>query len=160
MTNEPVIRILNEQSDAELLREAWAWAETMPDWFKEVQAEHKETLNDFLDAAKDELIIGVFTECGLSAVIRFVPQMAGLYELHLMAKRGTDFEVLLNACQSIKFYVFDHGFRHLGGWAAEKNRPVVRLYRQLGFSQSADFKMQGTIHGKTAKWLFFEAKKG
>lgn len=151
------IRILDENKDESLLDTAWKWEREAPEWFKEVQSAHKETFIEFLTSAKTELLAGIFIDNNLSAVIRFVPQ-DGMHELHLMAKRGTDFNLLLEACKSIKEYVFERGVEILGGWVARVNRPVIKLYRLLGFAH-LDNRTEGTVRGKPAEWWYFEARK-
>lgn len=153
------IRILDERRDEGLLREAWAWASDAPEWFREVQSAHKESLGEFLKTAHEELIVGIFENEKVVAVVRFVPQMfgeTGLHELHLMAKRKTDFNSLFQACASIKQFVAERGLIKLGGWIAKKNRPIVKLYEMLGFKHHGDMRTEGTIHGKPAIWLFYE----
>lgn len=150
------IRILDETKDRSILETAWNWSQGAPNWFKNALAVHKETLKDFLHESANELIIGIFIDNEPQSVVRFVPMANGLYELHLMAKRKTDFNILLQACESIKQYVFDNGIKRLGGWIPARNRHIVRLYKLLGFNQRGQIVREGTFHGRDIVWVYFE----
>lgn len=153
------IRILHERSDRKLLRDAWRWINDFPEWFRDSFNIHKESLSQFLLDSKNELLIGIFIDNQISSVIRFVPMHNNLYELHLMTKRGMDFEVLFRACLSIKAYVFDHGMTRIGGWIPTKNRHIIKLYKMLGFYQRGEIKKQGMIKKTVGVWCYFESNK-
>ncbi len=153
----PTIRILDETKDVEELKTAWSWFEETPAWFKESLASSKETLADFLRSAENELLIGIF-EKQITAVLRIVPQN-GVYELHLMAKRRTDWGILVQAFASVRDFLSERGIDKFGGWIPKKNRAIIRLYRSLGFQYNGIRCFQGKTHGKIIEWYYFSLTK-
>jgi hypothetical protein len=152
------IRILNEQKDIELLREAWAWRDSAPQWFKSLNTEN-ETWDEFIANAHEELLIGIFDE-SLLAVIRLVQHRLGLFELHLMTRRKADWNILLQAGLSAKQYLFDKKVAQtFFGWIPRRNKGIVRLYRALGFVHNGERCYKGQTHGRPIEWLLFQSNR-
>jgi hypothetical protein len=147
------IRIVNE-SETELLTTAFHWADEMPDWYKEFQAIHLESLESFI-GSENQLFIGVFQD-DLVALTRFILCPKGFYDIHLYVKRRTDPEMLFTACESIMYYLLDQGIKGLSGWIPVKHKGIVNLYRNLGFIHNGIRCFEGKVKGKIVEWLYFE----
>lgn len=152
-SERPKIRIINE-SEIDLLTEAWNWADEMPEWFKEFRAVHPETFESLI-GTENQLLIGVFFP-DLCALARFILCPNGTYDIHLYVKRKTDPEMLFNACQSIMYYLFDQGIKGLSGWIPKRHTGIVNLYKNLGFTNNGIRCFEGKVKGKLIEWLYFE----
>jgi hypothetical protein len=146
---------MDAERDAEDLRIAWGWMDSSPRWFRESLATWKETLDEFIEDAEREMIYGIYLEGEITAVIRFIPDKNQMFDLHLYAKRKTPFDVLLQGCRSIKAYLFDKGVKGLYGWINTRHRGVIRLYRELGFTDNGARETKGEAHGRPLEWMNF-----
>jgi hypothetical protein len=152
----PEIRLVE---DEELLKEAFGWQDNAPDWFKQSQATEDETLDDFLETAKDKLFYGIFDN-EFTALIRLNPFSQKVFSIDLFAKRKTDWSVLAEAALSLKHYLYDNDVCHgFFGWIPDKNRGIVRLYKFLGFSHNGIVCYKGQYHGKVVRWLLMASKR-
>ncbi len=138
--------------DESLLAEAYHWQDTMPQWFRDSQNAWKETEEEYLEASKSELNYGVFLEDILVAVIRLIEVYPSVFNAHLMVKRGTSLETLIEAAKCLKDYLFHNGVYSLYGYIWNKNRGVCKLYEAIGFHDSGVRCYKGKIKGRLAQW--------
>lgn len=161
--NEPEIRLLDETKDADLLRMAWSWKEDAPKWFRDSVMVENETFEDFIKSAKDEILFGVFNaeyyhfkEPEPTAVIRLTAHFLDTYQIHLMAHRATDWQVLAQAGLSVKKYLEERGASFFG-WIPARNRGIVRLYKFLGFVNKGVKCYRGKMRNRAILWLLMES---
>lgn len=145
------IKLLDEKKDVELLREAWSWSDASARWFREANDAWKETFEDFLKSAKDEMLFGVYAE-ELTAVIRLIPAGGQIYVIHLYAKRKTPLEVLVSAGNTLKEYLYNKGVNGFFGWIPTRNRSIIRLYEMLGFRFSGYRQYKPGESGRVFEW--------
>lgn len=147
------IKLLDPEKDREYLREAWHFSDSAPQWFKDASSAWKETFEEFAAGVENEMVYGVFTDDALTAAVRLIPDEKMFFDIHLYAKRKTPFDVLLQAGESVKQYLFDRGVKCFYGWICEKNRGVIRLYRELGFVHNGATEIKGEYRGRPILWL-------
>lgn len=145
-----MIRLLDPEKDMDLLREAWDWRDDAPRWFQESLAIDKESWDDFVSGSKDEWHYGIFSD-GLMAVVRLIQSSPRVFNIHLSARRKTDFEVLLTAGKSIRDYLFDKGVLGFYGYLPTVNRGVSKLYEELGFTDTGIRVFKGQIRGRVGE---------
>lgn len=155
MTPEtPIIQLV---SDAELLTTAFRWQDQAPRWFQDSQ--EPETLDEFIASEERSLFYGVFAP-DLTALVRLSPIAGRMLLADLFARRGTDLEMLTNACASIQqFLIATDVTNGFVGWIPEMNRPIRRLYADLGFTDTGIRCLRATGHHTTMLMLMsFEVK--
>lgn len=149
------IRLLNIDKDMPIITEAWNWRFTAPKWFRESLDIWKEDFDEMLAAMPNELHYGVFVDDQPTAVIRLIEERGQIFNIHLSAKRKTDFEVLLQAGSSVRDYLFDRGVKSFYGFLPTVNRGVSHLYERLGFTDTGIRIYKGTIRGKTGEFKHY-----
>lgn len=148
------IRLLHPEKDKDVLTEAWNWREGSPKWFQESLDIFKETFEDYMKSVPNELHYGVFDESPM-AVIRLIETEPYIFNIHLAARRGADFEALVQAGTSIRDYLFDNGVKGFFGWLPSVNRGVSKLYKALGFQDTGLRIFKGRIHGRTIEFIHY-----
>ena len=149
------IRIVKPTETA-LLETAWKWHELAPKWFRDSYDAEDETKEDFLQNAGEPLLIGVFQDSAMTALLRFSEVAPDVCNIDLFAHRETDGEMLTTACFSVQKYLFDKGVKGLYGWTVKQNRFVVNLYKKLGFRHDGIKRFRGKIKNRPCEWLYFE----
>lgn len=148
----PEIRLLNIDKDMDVIKTAWGWRDTAPRWFRELLDVYKEPWSEYVENFPNELHYGVFTDGEPQAIVRLIEAHPWIYNLHLSAKRKTNFGVLVQAGLSLRDYLFDQGIHGFYGNIATINRGVCKLYEALGFIDTGRRTVKGTIHGKDVVW--------
>lgn len=146
----PTIRLI---TDAGLLTEAFNWLDSAPDWLRDTQ--EAETLDDFLASEADALFYGVFAP-EFCAAVRLTPVAGGMLLADLFARRGTSLEMLTDACASIQAFLLEqNATKGFLGWIPVINRPVRRLYADLGFTDTGIWCYRGKMRGsnRAIKWV-------
>lgn len=148
----PDIRLLDVEKDKDVLTEAWSWRDDAPKWFRESLDIFKETFDEYMNAVPSELHYGVFDERAI-AVIRLIEAEPYVFNIHLSARRGAEFDTLVVAGAALRDYLFENGVKGFFGWLPTINRGVARLYRSLGFTDTGLRIYKGQIHGKTVEFV-------
>jgi hypothetical protein len=146
------VRLLNLEKDLDIVQEAWTWADTAPRWFRETLAITKESWEEYLANFPNELHYGVFVEDQPTAIIRLIEAAPFIFNLHLSAKRKTDFRVLVEAGLNLRDHLFEHGIIGFYGHLPVMNRSVSKLYEALGFEDTGVRSVDGQIRGKDVEW--------
>jgi hypothetical protein len=148
-----IVRLLDSDTDRDLLIEAWHFRDTAPRWFRECLDIFKETKEEYLENSRDELHFGVIDD-QLLAVIRLIPEKQGMWNIHLSARKGTAPEVLLAAGLNVRERMVKHGASFYG-YLPERNKTIGLLYEALGFVDSGLRIYKGVVHGKVVCWKHY-----
>lgn len=150
------VQLLDAVEDRDRLVEAYNWRETAPRWFRECLDVWKESLEEYLNSAADELHYGIWGGEEMLATVRLIPcEPAGTYNIHLNAKKGIDFEALFVGACTLRDFVFKQGKVHVYGYLPSINRGISQLYECLGFVDSGIRVFKGVVHGKVIEWKHY-----
>lgn len=142
------LRLLDVDKDKDLLIEAYDWRLTAPAWFRKCLDIFKETKEEYLENAKDEMHFGVFEDEEMKAVIRLVQDRPGVLNIHLSAKKGADIEMILAAGETLRDLLFEKGVQSFFGYLPTLNKGISKLYEALGFHDTGIRVYKGQIHNK------------
>jgi hypothetical protein len=150
-----IVRLLNLDEERDLFIEAYNWRYDAPRWFQECLDIWKETLEDYLENAKDELHYGVWDDEVFVAVIRLIQDASGLFNIHLSVRRGTDWNVLLAAGNCLREFLRSVGVSGTYGYLPVINKSISKLYQCLGFSDTGIRVFKGVVHGRLMEWQHY-----
>jgi hypothetical protein len=148
------VRLLDSEQDKDFLIEAWHFKDTAPRWFRECLDIFKETIDEYLESARDEFHFGVFDDEGLAATVRLIPERPTIWNLHLYARKGASLDILLAAGIDIRERMLPHGATFYG-YLPVRNKGVSWLYEALGFVDSGLRLYKGVVHGKVVEWKHY-----
>lgn len=149
------IRRLNPVDDESLLREAYLWDRAKPDWYQQMDAVYgPDNFNAYIAAAKGEqrIDIGVFAP-ELIGVFVLSERTPDNFEVHVMAKRGTDNQILINAAYQIRHQLFQQGAKSISGWVASRNKPLLQLAFMVGFVRTHLTMLKGAYRERVINWI-------
>jgi hypothetical protein len=155
-----LIRLLDIEKDASVFREAWDWAREAPRWFRDAMDVWKETFEEQMEAARNELHYGVFLDDEPAAVIRLIEAWPWVFNIHLSARRRTPLDVLVEAGSTLRDFLFAQGVKGFYGYIPTQNRGVIRLYEALGFFDSGVRCFKGMTHGRVIEWKHMVTGRG
>lgn len=149
------IRRLNPIDDEVLLREAYEWDKAKPNWFRQMDAVYgPDNFAAYIKAAQGEqrIDIGIFAS-ELIGVFVLSERIPDNFEVHIMAKRGTDNQILANAAYQIRHQLFQQGAKSISGWMASQNKPLLKLAFMVGFVRTHLTMLKGSYHGRVVQWI-------
>lgn len=149
-----MLRRLREQ-DADLLREACSWDDARPSWYREMDATFSlGTVEDFITQLSDwrNAFMGIFNP-DLTAIILVVWCEPGRFTAHVMAKHGTDLQLVTTASKSILYDLLDFDLEEVSVWVAERNKSIRKLCASLGLLPDGVVMWKGSYRGRVIRWL-------
>jgi hypothetical protein len=161
MTTE--LRRLDADADESCVRQALAWVDTYPRWFREADSsawgatdpdEHLESLR-----TKERADFGLFVDGELQALViaEFVGN--GFVNSHILTKRGADPLDVAAAARCVMVNLFALGMREAWAWVARQNRGVRRIVESIGMTRDGIARIKGTAHGRPVEWQRFSARR-
>ena len=148
-------------NDADLLRQAYAWDEGRPAWYRQMDnVFNSGTVDDLIEQLNEPttVFIGLF-DPHLSAVIIVEWKGDGLFEGHLMAKRGADIALIAATIQQVTRDLLDYGVREACCWVAERNIGVRKLCAIMAFQPDGVAMWRGSYRGRAIKWLRYVIRR-
>ncbi len=143
------------KDDSDLLREAYLWDEGRPQWYREADAVFNCGTADDLIAQIDDkrkIFVGVF-DPDFTAVVIIEWKGDGLFEGHLLARRGTNLETVIESANYLMRDMLQFGMQEVAVWIAEKNRSVRRLCDSIGLLPDGVVMYKGSYRGRVIRWL-------
>lgn len=147
--------------DVGLLREAWNWDHGRPSWYVAMDSVFNGgTVDDFIESVEHPatVAIGVFDPL-LTAIVIIEHHGSGLFEGHLMAKRGASPAVLVTVIEQLLHDLLDYGLTEACCWIAEKNRSVRKLCANIGFQPDGVSMYKGAYRGRVIRWLRYSIQR-
>jgi hypothetical protein len=141
--------------DEELLREAWAWDADRPSWYRQMDAAfNRGSVDDLVEQLTDrrKVFMGVF-DPSLTAIVVIEQHGDGVYEGHLMARRGANPMLIATVIQSLLTDLCDYGLTQACCWIAERNTSVRKLCSTIGFQPNGVVMWRGSYRGRAIKWV-------
>lgn len=158
--SEDLIRRLTID-DADVLREAWNWDTGRPSWYRQMdQVFNRGTVEDFVIQLADpsRAFIGVWSN-ELYAVVVIQYHGAGVFEGHLLARRGTDIEMIARVVYSLLHDLLDYGLSEAIVWVAERNTSVRKLCARIGFQPDSVWMWKGAYRNRVIKWERYSIRR-
>jgi len=155
-----LVRLLDVEKDGRVFKEAWEWSRSAPKWFLDTLDVWKETFEEQMDAAKNELHYGVFVADQATAVVRLIEAFPWVFNIHLAARRRTPLETLVEAGSKLRDFLYSQGVQGFYGYIPAQNRGIIRLYEALGFRDSGIRCFKGATHGRVIEWKHMVAGVG
>lgn len=154
-TSDLYFRLLDTESDVLLFEEAFRWRDTAPKWFQKCMDVWKESFDEYMENRKDELHYGMFEGDEVFAVLRLIQSQPGWFNLHLSARRGADWEKILQVTATLRDWIFDQKILGCYGYIPTINRGICQLYESLGFVDTGIKVFKGVVHGKLVCWKHY-----
>jgi hypothetical protein len=155
------LRRLDPDRDESLVREAVSWLDEQPLFWRNCDsAWGTESADAYLRQMGEgrQADFGLFIGGEFRAVITLSLEGQGLYNTHLMAKRGTDPAALVLAVASMRSQVFRQGAAEVWNWVAAKNRGVRRILEAAGMVKDGVERFKGASHGRPILWVRYSAR--
>lgn len=141
--------------DADLLREACAWDEDRPLWYRQMDAVFNsgpvEQLIEKLGNAT-YWFVGVFNPA-LEAIVIVENHGQGLFEGHLMARRGANGELIAATIQQLLYDLTDCGLGEAFVWVAARHLSVRQICSSIGLVPDGIVMYKGAYRGRVIRWL-------
>lgn len=156
------LRRLDPEVDEQLIREAVGWLEAAPQWQKDCDAAWgSEGADSYLEQMRNEAQadFGVFEGSEFIAVLTVSLEGKGIYNSHLMAKRGADAEVIAEAVALLMREMFTAGMLEAWLWLASKNYGVRRILERVGMRRDGVSRYKGQSHGRPIEWLRYSVRR-
>ena len=151
------------QSDTDLLREAYRWDRGRPSWYIEMDRVFNGGSEDDFIAQLDDpqrAFIGVWdNDDHFTAVILIRHHGSGRYEGHLMARKGTDAQLVSVAIQSLLHDLLDYGLVEAHCWVAERNIGIRRLCANIQFQPDGVSMWRGSYRNRVIKWQRYSIQR-
>lgn len=146
------MRRLDPERDEYLIQEALSWTGDQPLFFRNAEkAWADRPLNERAD-------FGIFENEELIAVITITLEGQGSFDSHLMAKRGTDPQLIAMCVGSVIKQLFQQGMREGWAWPAEKNRGLKRILEATGMKRDGLEIFKGSSHGRPLLWQRYSVR--
>ena len=137
-----------------MLREAYHWDDDRPRWYQDMdrvfngggETEFLSLLND-----KRNVLVGVF-DPELTAIIMVVLEGYGVFESHLLARRGANAETIVIAAHSILYDLLEFDLQELYVWVAKRHISVKRLCDNIGLLPDGVRMFKGQYRGRLIEW--------
>ena len=142
-------------ADTDLLRAAYAWDTDRPMWYRQADAVFNSGTDDNLIQQLTEpanVFVGLF-DPDLSAVVIIEWRGDGLFEGHLMAKRGANVELIAATIQQLIHDLLDFGMTEACCWVAERNIGIRRMCVNIGFQPDGVAMWRGSYRSRAIKWV-------
>lgn len=154
------IRKLSAVEDVALYEEAFNWLNESPLWRKETVAafstlEHDEYVRNTHDVGRVD--VGVFDSGEFIAIVSNLIRGPGIWETNFEAKRGANIDVIFEACEWIRDYMFGMYGCVLAYTITPKfNRPIIAMDKKLGFVDNKMRYFHGAIKDHPICWVYLE----
>jgi hypothetical protein len=155
------LRRLDPEADEGLIREACDWLDAQPLYFKNADAAWgREDADTYLRLMRERPQIdhGVFLNGRMVAVITVTMEGLGVYNSHLMVKRGSDPLAIAQAGAWVFEQLRERGMREGWAWLASKNWGARRVLELIGLRQDGVEQIKGQSHGQPIHWLRYSVR--
>jgi hypothetical protein len=152
---------LDPERDELLVREAVAWLDSAPRWFRDCDAAWgAEGADAYLKQMRDEpqADFGVFVSGQLVAVITVSLCGKGVYNSHLMARRGANPEAIVACIKALMGGLFEEGMKESWNWVASRNVGVRRVLEATGMVRDGVERFKGQSHGRPILWVRYSVR--
>ena len=151
------IRVLHPIFDLKHFRAAWKWTLEKPAWYRDSMKTWGMTKERYFENIKSESQIdfGVFNHSRLIAVFSFDEIAPTVFEIHLDCAKSADLETIIHAAKVVKQHGFEKGAVLGYVWVQSFNRPILKLYQQIGFLPSNISIFRGNYRGHPVEWRQF-----
>jgi hypothetical protein len=156
------MRRLDPDADEQLIREAVGWIKSAPRWFKDADAAWgAEDADTYLEQMRTDAQadFGVFKGGDFIAVLTVSLEGKGIYNSHLMARRGADAGAIAAAVASLMRQMFGAGMLEAWLWLARRNYGVRRILEAVGMRRDGVTRFKGQSHGKPIEWLRYSVRR-
>lgn len=156
------LRRLDPAADESLVREAVAWMESAPRWFRDCDAAWGATegADDDLRHMREEpqADFGVFDGGELVAVVTVTLEGKGVFNSHLMAKRGANPLAVMQGASGVLKGLLGQGMREGWSWLARKNYGARRVVEAMGMRLDGLSRFKGVSHGQPIEWVRYSVR--
>ncbi|HWT01208.1 MAG TPA: hypothetical protein VN256_13245 [Pyrinomonadaceae bacterium] len=155
-----MIRRLDPDKDQELIREALSWVNEQPRFFQDAdKAFGNGDVGFYLELMRTEpqADFGIF-DGGLVAMITISLVGKGMFDSHLLVKRGTRPELIVPAAYAVLRRLFEMGLKEGWSWPAAKNTGVRKVLEMIGMRRDGLTKYKGQSHGKPILWMRYSVR--
>ena len=159
--NAVSMRRLDPEADEVLVREAVGWLDAAPRWCRDADAAWgTEDADAYLKQMREEpqADFGVFEAGELTAVVTVSLCGKGIYNSHLMARRGARPEAIAACIKALMVRLFEEGMRESWNWVAARNAGVRRLLEAVGMVRDGVSRFKGQSHGRPIEWLRYSVR--
>jgi hypothetical protein len=156
-----MMRRLDPIADESLIREAVAWLDSAPQWFKDCDAAFGvENADAYLEQMKREpqADFGIWDDDEFVAVLTVSLEGKGTYNSHLMAKRRASPEVIAESIKCLMVQMFAQGMLEAWLWLARRNYGVRRILESVGMRRDGVSRIKGQSHGSPIEWLRYSVR--
>jgi hypothetical protein len=150
------IRRLSPDEDRELIVEALNWVRREPRWSRDADSTWGEISDEgYLEMMKKDaqVDIGIFEDDELRAMLTVAMVKKGVFNTHLLVKRGTKPETIAEGALAVKLLLIrDMGAKEIWAWLASVNRGAQRVVKAIGMSRNGISILKGHSHGRVLEW--------
>jgi hypothetical protein len=151
------LRKLDPDRDELLVREAVSWIEEQPRFYKDAALawDGGDTAEDYLELmrAEPQADFGVFEGRWLVAVITVTLEGRGVYNSHLMVKKGTNPLTVAQGVSGVLKGLLAEGMREGWSWLAAKNVGARRILEAVGMKRDGVVRFKGQSRGRPIEWV-------
>jgi hypothetical protein len=154
---------LNPDRDETLVREAVSWLDTQSLFFRNCDAAWgaPESADDYLRHMREgnQADFGVFDSGELVAVITVSLEGKGVFNSHLMAKRGASPAVVAQGVSGVLKGLLSEGtFKEGWSWLAAKNYGAKKIVEACGMVRDGVERFKGQSHGRPLLWVRYSVR--
>lgn len=155
------MRRLEPDRDEPLIREAVGWLDAQPLYFRNADAAWgTESADSYLEQMRREAQadFGVFDGGKFIAVLTVSLEGKGVFNSHLMAKKGANARAITLAVASLMRQMFAAGMLEAWLWLASRNFGVRRILETVGMRRDGVTRFKGQSHGRPIEWLRYSVR--
>jgi len=143
--------------DRNLIAEALGWIDDLPRWAKDAdRAWGVPSVDEYLSmmTSDPQVDLGIFQGKEMIAEICVALAGNGVYNSHLMMRRGANVNAVILAAASIKDQLFaKYGAREIWSWALAKNQGLQNILMAIGMRRDGMEQYKGSSHGQPLRWV-------
>lgn len=143
--------------DRDLIAEALGWIDKMPRWAKDADRTWGvPSVDEYLSMMEidPQIDLGIFQDEAMVAEICIALVGNGVYNSHLMMKRGAEVSGVIVAAVSVKDQLFaKYGAKEIWSWALARNHGLQKILTSIGMKRDGVEQYKGSSHGMPLRWL-------
>jgi len=147
-----IAEVLTEEQLTAAKRDADAWANEAPEWFRVSRVVDDEGQQDVIG-------IGVY-EQELVALIRVSSPAVGVFEIHLDARRTVSGDALTVVIDAVVTQLIEAGACLIVAWSLRQNRRVAAIVQAVGGCWDGTTRLKGVYRGRALEWRRYVWMKG
>lgn len=156
------LRKLDPDRDEALVREAVSWIDEQPPFYRDCNRawDRGDTAEDYLELMRTEPQSdhGVFEDGRLIAVVTVTLEGKGVFNSHLMVKRGSSPRSIAQAASGVMKGLLAEGMIEGWSWLARKNYGARRILEAVGMKRDGVEQIKGRSHGRPVEWVRYSVR--